>query len=123
MRGALMRGLAALFACVLLLTAWDAQAGCTRRDSWKGPDKRDHALIGAAISGAATLHTGDPWQGFLWGVGIGLLKEAADSGGLGTCSLQDFAVTAAGAAIGAGGGRLMLQLNRDGGGLLYVTRF
>lgn len=122
-----MSARAVLRLCALLLlgifTAAPAAAKCMTRDAWRGDDKTDHAVSGATIAMAATLHTGSAWEGFLWGVGVGALKEAIDSTGMGTCSVQDFAVTAIGAGVGAGGGRLLLSLRRDSVAITYRSTF
>lgn len=76
---------------------------CTATDNWTGQDKTKHFAAGAAIGSAGTLVFKDPDKGFLLGVAVGALKEVRDSRGHGTCSLQDFGVTALGAAAGAYG--------------------
>ena len=93
------------FLLAMVFTTSPAFAGCRTNDRWHGDDKKMHAFAGAGISFFATLHTADPWQGFLWGAGAGLAKEAIDATGQGDCSLQDFAVTgiAAGVAAYTGG--------------------
>lgn len=96
---------------ILLLFTSAADAGCTTKDSWHGPDKKLHAGVGAIIAGATTLGTKDPWTGFWIGTGAGALKEAFDANGGGTCSLQDFVVTALGAAAGASLGNWALTLD------------
>lgn len=88
-----------LLLCLLLLVG-SAQAKCITNDKW-GPDKVEHFASGALIAGYTGAHFESPLTGFWWGAGVGLAKEALDSTGLGTCSLQDFAATAAGAAFGA----------------------
>lgn len=85
-----------------LVFAWSpAVAGCRSSDQWRGSDKQLHALAGGGIAFAVTLHTADPWRGFLWGAGAGLAKEAVDAAGQGDCSLQDLAVTVAAAGLAA----------------------
>lgn len=105
------------------LLAMPAQARCITNDAWRGADKRAHMGIGAVAGMAGTLQSGNRWHGFAWGAGIGALKELADADGSGTCSLQDFAVTAIGAAIGAQIGGLMFDLRRDRIGVSYRTTF
>lgn len=100
-----------------------ADAACTARDSWRGFDKGEHAIAGAAVAAAWAFHTRDPWQGFAAGVIVGALKEAADATGAGVCSWQDFAVTAAGAAIGATGAGLTFRLTRGGAAVTYKRTF
>lgn len=112
-----MIGAACLFA------ACDALAACLTSDRWRGHDKALHFMGGAAIATAVTVHTRDPWTGFYAGVAAGAAKELLDGGGIGTCSLQDFAVTAAGAALGASTGRWILMRSQGRTTLAYVTEF
>lgn len=98
-----------IFAIIMLsLFSLAAQARCTASDKWNGNDKQLHFGGGAAIAALATMHTGDRAKGFYTGVAIGAAKELIDAGGVGQCSLQDFAVTAAGAALGAYTGGLVV---------------
>lgn len=100
----LARAVDALLLIVIagLVFAWSpAVAGCRSNDQWRGSDKQLHALAGGGIAFVVTLHTADPWRGFLWGAGAGLAKEAIDATGQGDCSLQDLAVTVAAAGIAA----------------------
>lgn len=91
-----------LFVIAGLVFAWSpAFAGCRANDQWRGSDKQLHALAGGGIAFVVTLHTADPLQGFLWGAGAGLVKEATDAAGMGDCTLQDLAVTVAAAGIAA----------------------
>lgn len=103
--------------------ALDAFAGCITSDRWRGQDKALHFMGGAAIATAVTVHTRDPWTGFYAGVAAGAAKELLDSRGSGTCSLQDFAVTAAGAALGASTGNWILMRSQGRTTLAYVTEF
>jgi hypothetical protein len=117
----MIRLIAILFAA--LITAAPAHAKCTARDAWRGADKTQHLGIGAVIGMAGTLQSGNRWHGFAWGTGIGALKELADADGSGTCSAQDFLVTAIGAAIGAQAGGFLFDLRRDRVGVTYVATF
>lgn len=78
-------------------------AGCITNDSWRGPDKTHHFAVGVAMGSAGVLVFKDPNRAFLAGALVGALKEAYDAQGHGTCSFQDLAVTALGAAAGAYG--------------------
>ena len=100
-----MRHLLTALLCALCVPAL---AGCRANDHWRGSDKQLHALAGGGIAFVVTLHTADPWQGFLWGAGAGLAKEAIDAAGQGDCSLQDLAVTVAAAGIAAYTGGLIV---------------
>lgn len=81
-----------------------AHAGrCTANDAWVGPDKTKHFAVGVAMGSAGVLAFSDPRRAFILGASVGLAKELVDRGGRGTCSFQDFAVTALGAAAGAYG--------------------
>lgn len=89
---------------ILLLISLNAYAKCTSHDSWTSPDKALHFAMGAGVGTYVAADHGF-WYGFGAGALAGLGKEALDSAsGSGTCSLQDFAVTAIGAAVGAGFG-------------------
>jgi uncharacterized protein YfiM (DUF2279 family) len=104
--------LAICAAAILLVTGMSAHAKCTSKDRWTGQDKQQHLLMGSVIALAGTVGHKDPWMGFAYGAGAGLLKEAIDSRGSGTCSAQDLAVTLIGAAIGAGiGARIIVTPN------------
>lgn len=80
-----------------------AHARCITNDNWTGPDKAKHFAVGVAIGSSGVLMFNKPRDAFLAGVAIGAAKELIDSSGGGTCSAQDFAVTALGAAAGAYG--------------------
>jgi uncharacterized protein YfiM (DUF2279 family) len=79
-----------------------AQARCITNDSWRGPDKTKHFAVGVAIGSSGVLLFNKPREAFWAGVAIGAAKELLDAS-RGTCSAQDFAVTALGAAAGAYG--------------------
>ena len=112
-----------LLLLTLLLVASSAHAKCTAQDSWRGADKAQHLGIGAVIGAAGTLYTGSRWQGVALGAGVGALKEVVDSTGRGTCSFQDFAVTAVGAAIGAQFGGFVVALRRESIRVSYSRTF
>ena len=98
-------------------------AACTTADRWTGPDKQKHLLAGAALGAAGTLATKDPLKGLAFGAAVGLAKELHDRRGGGTCSLQDFAVTALGAAAGAYGTAWLIAPRKDGVFIAFSTRF
>jgi putative lipoprotein len=91
--------LAVAAACLL----GTAQARCLTNDSWRGQDKAQHFAVGVALGSAGTLAFNRPRDAFIFGAAVGLAKEIRDSRGFGTCSFQDFAVTALGAYAGAYG--------------------
>lgn len=105
-----------------LCMASSVMARCVANDAWTGRDKALHLAAGAAAGSAGTLVFKDPHKGFLLGVGIGLAKEVWDSqhADRHTCSLQDFAVTAAGAAAGAYGTAWLVLPQRQGVVVAYV---
>ena len=86
-----------------MLAFSSAAFGCTTKDAWTGPDKTKHLAVGVATGSAGTLVFKDPHKAFLAATAVGLVKELYDREGGGTCSAQDFAVTALGAAAGAYG--------------------
>lgn len=82
-----------------------AHAKCTASDKWRGPDKVLHAQAGAMIGAVGALNNGSFSEGVAWAAIAGAGKELADATGAGQCSLQDFLVTIAGGALGAGLGK------------------
>lgn len=90
-------------AAALVIATPLTHAKCIGNDAWRGPDKTKHFAVGVAMGSAGVLAFNEPHKAFLFAAGVGLAKEAYDSRGRGTCSLQDFAVTALGAAAGAYG--------------------
>ena len=83
----------------------DANAKCTANDAWRGPDKTQHAQGGALAGFVGSMNNGSFAEGVAWAAIVGAGKEALDATGSGTCSLQDFLVTVAGGALGAGLGK------------------
>ncbi len=110
-------------ACALLFACATAGAGCRPGDAWRGEDKRLHFAGGAFISTVVTMHTGDPMTGFLAGTAAGVVKEAADAGGLGQCSGKDLLVTVAGAALGAWAGHIVVTRVQGRTTVAYVAQF
>lgn len=112
--------LAVLFAAA----AGYSHAGCITNDKWTGPDKTQHFVVGAGIGAAGTLLANGDWRyGVALGALAGGLKEYSDSRHpeAHTCSLQDFAVTVAGAAAGSYGMRLFIVPKRGGATIYYQT--
>lgn len=110
--------LAAVLAAAPVLAA----AGCTTRDRWQGSDKDAHAVAGLVIGTAATLHFRSRWAGFATGAAVGVLKELGDTQGS-SCSLQDAAITALGAALGAQLGGFALRYSHGRASLAWSTDF
>lgn len=118
-----MKNLIAIIIVALLCGPAMAQKRCTMSDPWQGPDKTKHALVGAAIGSAGTLVFKDPDYGFLLGAGVGAVKELVDRRTPSrTCSFQDFAVTAMGAAAGAYGTALIVLPTPRGGIFVGVSK-
>lgn len=104
--------------------AVDFTARCIGTDSWRGADKVDHAAVGFTIGMMGSLATESRWAGFAMGVVAGAAKELNDRRTrTGQCSLQDFAITAAGAAAGAWGSGFLLVPKRNGVTVAYVRGF
>lgn len=99
-----------------------AQQRCTMSDPWQGPDKTKHFIAGAGVGAAVTLATERPHWGFAAGVAVGAAKELVDRRGSGTCSFQDFAVTALGAAAGAYGTAWLILPDPKGGVFVGYSR-
>jgi hypothetical protein len=116
-----MRHLIAALLCVLLVG--QASAGCRSNDRWRGDDKQLHVLGAGAISFVATLHTRDPWQGFWWGTGAAVAKEAIDAAGMGDCSMQDLAVGVIAAGVAAYTGGLIVTRVQGRTLVAYTTTF
>ena len=71
-------------------------------DAWTGPDKTQHAAVGAIIGAAVSAATKDPLKGCVAATAIGAAKEIYDYQHplKHTASFKDFAVTAvAGCAL------------------------
>lgn len=109
--------IALIFGCAPLF------AKCVTNDSMRGWDKRAHFAGGAVIATVATMHTSDPWKGFWIGTAAGVAKEVLDAGGTGTCSAQDLLATAAGAAIGAWTGGVIVTRIQGRTVVAYATTF
>lgn len=110
----------------LALVAGTAQAAprCVANDAWTGRDKAMHFKAGLAIGAGVTLATQDPRYGFWAGTAAGALAELKDSRRSNhVCSLQDFAVTAAGAAAGAYGTAWLVLPQKGGLQVAIAARF
>lgn len=118
-----MRSMILIAALAVCTSASAFERKCTTSDLWRGPDKTKHMIGGAAIASAVTLATKEPHWGFAAGVAVGAAKEIWDRRGNGTCSFQDFAVTAAGAAAGAYGTAWLILPRKDGVTVAYVKAF
>jgi uncharacterized protein YfiM (DUF2279 family) len=110
-------------ALLLLALATSAHGACLKHDRWTGYDKNLHLTAGSFIGAGVTAQTGNALLGAAAGAGVGALKEAYDSRGNGTCSVQDFAVTALGAAFGAYGSKWLLTHQAGKTSLTYSTEF
>lgn len=106
-----------------LVLATSANAKCITNDRWTGPDKNLHLAAGLFAGAGAMAQTQDPFKGFLFGTAVGALKEVVDSRGSGTCSLQDFAATAVGAAVGAYGGSWLIGYSAGRAFINYNAEF
>ena len=89
-------------ALFVLLVAIVAGHEC-RADSWTGPDKTGHALLGAAVGAATTIATDRPWAGCAAAAAVGAAKEIYDMQHRATHdpSFKDFAVTAMAGCLSA----------------------
>ena len=74
-----------------------------KADSWTGPDKRGHAIVGAAVGAVTTLATDSPWAGCAAAAAVGAAKEIYDMQHRATHdpSVKDFIVTAAAGCLSA----------------------
>lgn len=90
-------------------------------DEWTGQDKSLHFIAGAAVGAAVTVATERRDYGIAAGVATGLAKELYDSQHRDrrTPSFKDFAVTAAGAVMGAYVGGVIVGPRFVG----YATKF
>lgn len=111
-------------ASILAAVSFSAQAvSCTTHDLWIGDDKNLHFAAGVVIAAAGTAYTDDPRKGFYLGAAAGVAKEVYDAFDARECSLQDLAVTAAGAAAGAWLGHLYITRVRGKTLVGYVAQF
>jgi uncharacterized protein YfiM (DUF2279 family) len=108
---------------LLMFSCSIVYAGCLTNDRWHGQDKGFHFMGGAAVSTLVTMHTGRWQDGLLAGAAVGGVKELLDASGAGTCSLQDFAVTVLGSALGAATGHLIVTRVQGRTLVAYVTAF
>lgn len=86
--------IAAIVLSAALGVASASNGKCISNDAWIGADKNKHMVAGAVVGSMATLVFKDKWAGVATGVAVALAKELHDVKGKGTCSFQDFAVTA-----------------------------
>lgn len=100
-----------------------AAAPCIANDAWTGPDKSLHFVAGGVAGSVGTLVFKSPKAGFWTSVAVAGLKEAYDASGHGTCSLQDFAVTVAGGAVGSYSTAWFIAPRKGGVVLGYVGTF
>lgn len=112
-----------LMILILAIASFGASAKCISNDSWKGPDKVKHALVGGAVGSAVTLATESAEYGVLATVFVAGAKEIYDSKGNGTCSLQDFAVTVAAGAAAAYGTKWLIVPVKNGVFVTYNSKF
>jgi uncharacterized protein YfiM (DUF2279 family) len=85
--------------CILYSNIAFAGNHCITNDSWSGPDKVKHALVGSVTGAAGTLIFKDTKYGLISTVAIAGAKELYDLKTGRTCSLQDFAVTVIAGAV------------------------
>jgi len=83
-------------------------------DDWTGPDKTQHAFVGAAIGSAATVFFNDPLVGCLAATTVGAAKEIYDykHPQNHTASFKDFAVTTLAGCLAAKGTGLFVAPNK-----------
>jgi uncharacterized protein YfiM (DUF2279 family) len=84
----------------IIIAALSALTLTAQADEWTGRDKNIHFVGGALVSATVFAATGHEGYAFGAGVAAGLAKELYDTGGRGTVSFKDFAVTALGAYVG-----------------------
>lgn len=118
---AAMKRLLAILTFALASSACHAR--CTGDDLWTGDDKNLHFAAGVAIGGFVTKLTSDPWTGFYTSTAVGVAKELYDAASEGECSLQDLAVTAAGSALGAYLGNVIITRSQGKTIASYAARF
>ncbi len=106
---------------VLAIMAHGAFTNYAHADEWTGQDKTLHFLGGAAVGAAVTIATKRQDYGLAAGIGVGLVKELYDAQHRDkhTPSIKDFVATAAGAALGAYVGGLVVGPRFVG----YQTKF
>lgn len=109
----------------LALSCTGAFAACDSPDKWTGVDKAKHFAVGMAAGATVATVSSSTWVGFGAGVALGLAKEAYDSRHPQShhCSVQDFAATAAGAAVGALAANWLVIPHTKGATLMWTKRF
>lgn len=119
-----LKGMRLLFIALILAAAsFPSHAKCTAHDVWSGDDKNLHFAAGMAIAGLVTAYTDSRRIGFYTSTAVGVAKEVADALESGECSLQDLAVTAAGATVGAYMGHFYITRTRDKTVVTYAAQF
>lgn len=112
--------LAIIAAALLCLSAMQH----AKADEWTTQDKSDHFAVGSAIALTGTHVFRDRRVGFALGAAAGLAKEFLDSRSTNhTVSAKDFAVTAAGAFVGAYAPGVQLQKRHKTWSLTYTMEF
>lgn len=112
-----------LLALVLAVSSSAHAVNCTTHDLWTGDDKNLHFAAGVVIAAAGSVYYDDPRKGFYLGTATGVAKEVYDAFDARECSLQDLAVTAAGAAAGAWLGHIYITRIRGRSVVGYVGQF
>lgn len=112
-----------LIALSIAAVSHPAHARCIADDIWNGDDKNLHFAAGVAMAALVTTHSGDPDKGFYTGTAIGVAKELEDALTSGECTLQDLVATAAGAAVGAYLGNVIVTRIQGRTVVSYAMRF
>ena len=86
----------------------------TFADSWKGKDKDQHMIAGAAIGSLVTTVTDSPIKGCVAASSVGLIKEIYDyqHKQKHTPSFKDFAVTAVAGCLVSQGTHVLVTHNK-----------
>ena len=92
-------------------------------DNWRGPDKVQHAAVGAVIGSAVTLYTKDAVKGCAAASAVGLTKELQDGQNRQTPSFKDFVVTAIAGCLAAKGTSLLIVPKHNGLQISYNWAF
>ena len=118
-----LRSIAVAFLVALLFAIHSCKAaGCKSNDAWTGPDKVQHEVGGFFIGAGVTAATDNAWAGVGAAAVAGAAKELLldRRSATHTCSLQDFVVTVAGGALGAGVAHWGLRMERGRVQVVYA---
>jgi len=113
-----------MFKQIMTIITLSAAMSANAQDSLTGPDKIKHFGVSTGMAAIGTIAFNSRKIGFGACMAVGAGKEIWDSRQPGhTASAKDLIADAAGCAVGAYVGGLMIQPRRDGVAVAYMTQF